>query len=52
MYSEFRVSKESANPLWDYFKISEEDVSKTMCIFCKKLWNDLFYKIIYHLAIL
>ena len=28
--------KQSENSLWDYFKISNEDVSKAVCILCKK----------------
>ena len=30
------MSKQGKNPLWDYFKISNEDVSKAVCILCKK----------------
>ena len=28
--------KQGENLLWDYFKISNEDVSIAVCIFCKK----------------
>ena len=28
--------KQGENPLWDYFKISNEDASKAVCILCKK----------------
>lgn len=30
------MPKKSDNPLWDYFKVSDEDVSKAVCILCKK----------------
>ena len=30
------MPKQGENPLWDYFKISNEDVSKAVCILCKK----------------
>ena len=30
------MSKQGENPLWDYFKISDEDVKKAVCILCKK----------------
>ena len=30
------MPRQCENPLWDYFKISNEDVSKVVCIFCKK----------------
>ena len=31
----FIMFKQGENPLWDYFKISNEDVSKAVCILCK-----------------
>ena len=30
------MPKQSKNPLWDYFKISYEDVRIAVCILCKK----------------
>ena len=30
------MPKQDENPIWDYFKISNEDVSKAVCILCKK----------------
>ena len=29
------MPKQGKNPLWDYFKISNEDVSIAVCILCK-----------------
>ena len=29
------MPKQGENPLWDYFKISNEDVSIAICILCK-----------------
>ena len=29
-------AEQGENPLWDYFKISNEGVSKTVCILCEK----------------
>ncbi|XP_065680644.1 zinc finger BED domain-containing protein 4-like [Hydra vulgaris] len=31
------TSSESKNPLWNYFKVSDEDVGKAICILCKKI---------------
>jgi uncharacterized phage-associated protein len=30
------TSSRSKNPLWNYFKVSDEDVGKAICILCKK----------------
>ena len=30
------MPKQSGNPLWDYFKVNDEDASKAVCILCKK----------------
>ena len=30
------MPKQSSNPLWDYFKVYDEDASKVECILCKK----------------
>ena len=30
------MPKKSGNPLWDYFKVSDEDISKALCILRKK----------------
>ena len=30
------ISKQGENPLWDYFKISNKDVSIAVCILCKE----------------
>ena len=30
------MPKQGENPLWDYFKINNEDVSKAVCILYKK----------------
>ena len=30
------MAKQGENPLWDYFKISNEDASKAVFILCKK----------------
>ena len=26
----------TSNPIWDYFKVKEDDISKAVCILCKK----------------
>jgi hypothetical protein len=30
------MPKKSNNPVWDYFKVNDEDASKAVCILCKK----------------
>ena len=30
------MPKQGENPLWNYFKISNEDVTKAVCILCRK----------------
>ena len=30
------MPKQSGNPLWDYFKVNDEETSKAVCILCKK----------------
>ena len=31
------TSSRRKNPLWNYFKVSDEDVGKAICILCKKI---------------